>query len=83
MAATSSYSDALIETVVDGGYLPHFVLRRGIRRQLQQRLDTIATTDLASAYETKMKYVYQNPRGKHLTYSLSISSTLSTCSASR
>ncbi|KJX99636.1 cyclopropane-fatty-acyl-phospholipid synthase/SAM-dependent methyltransferase like protein [Zymoseptoria brevis] len=49
--------DALVEKVVDGGYLPEFVLRRGIRSQLRERINTIKTTDLASAYETKMKYV--------------------------
>lgn len=42
---------------MDSGYLPHFVLRRGIRRQLAQRIHEIATTDLASAYQTKMQYV--------------------------
>lgn len=47
----------MIDNLVDSGYLPHFVLRRGIRRQLAQRINAIATTDLATAYETKMKYV--------------------------
>lgn len=49
--------DALIETIVDGGYLPEFLLRRGIQSQLQQRINIIKTTSLASSYETKMKYV--------------------------
>ncbi|KAK4501997.1 hypothetical protein PRZ48_007808 [Zasmidium cellare] len=49
--------DALIETIVDGGYLPEFVLRRGIQGQLQQRINLIKSTSLADSYETKMKYV--------------------------
>lgn len=50
-------ADKIIETVVDGGYLPEFVLRRGIRAQLAQRIQTIKTTSLADSYDTKMKYV--------------------------
>jgi hypothetical protein len=42
---------------VDGGYLPEFVLRRGIRSQLRERIGLIRTTSLAESYETKMKYV--------------------------
>lgn len=53
----TSCTDALVETVVDGGYLPDFVLRRGIRQQLQTRINMIKTTSLADSYETKMKYV--------------------------
>ncbi|GIZ47998.1 hypothetical protein CKM354_001107300 [Cercospora kikuchii] len=49
--------DSLVEAVVDGGYLPEFLLRRGIRGQLQQRINLIKTTSLAESYETKMKYV--------------------------
>lgn len=49
--------DSLIETIVDGGYLPEFVLRRGIQGQLQQRINLIKSTSLAESYETKMKYV--------------------------
>lgn len=47
----------MINSLVDSGYLPHFLLRRGIRQQLADRLRTIATTDLATAYDTKMRYV--------------------------
>lgn len=43
--------------MVDGGYLPEFVLRRGIRSQLQERVNLIKSSSLADAYETKMKYV--------------------------
>lgn len=49
--------DNLIEKVVDGGYLPIFLLRRGIRGQLQERVNIIKTTSLAEGYETKMKYL--------------------------
>lgn len=49
--------DSLVEAVVDGGYLPEFLLRRGIRGQLQQRKNLMKTTSLAESYETKMKYV--------------------------
>ena len=49
--------DSIIEAVVDGGYLPWFVLRRGIRAQLKQRIHMIERTSLAASYETKMTYV--------------------------
>ncbi|KAH9828331.1 (S)-coclaurine N-methyltransferase [Teratosphaeria destructans] len=52
-----SYYDQLVEAVVDGGYLPEFLLRRGIRAQLQDRINIIASTSLEQAYETKMRYV--------------------------
>lgn len=42
---------------MDSGYLPEFVLRRGIRQQLQTRINMISSTSLADSYETKMKYV--------------------------
>lgn len=58
LCALDSYlADSLIEAVVDGGYLPEFVLRRGIRGQLQTRINMIKTTSLAESYETKMRYV--------------------------
>ena len=37
--------------------MPQAVIRFGIRRQLQDRLDIIKTTSLEQAYEAKMKYV--------------------------
>jgi hypothetical protein len=52
-----TYPDSLVEAVVDGGYLPTFLLRRGIRAQLQDRINTISTTSMSSALETKMAYV--------------------------
>ncbi|KAF2715332.1 cyclopropane-fatty-acyl-phospholipid synthase-like protein [Pleomassaria siparia CBS 279.74] len=50
-------SDSLINPLLDGGYLPHALIRVGIRRQLADRLQSISTTSLTSAYESKMKYV--------------------------
>jgi len=55
--AKRQQTDSLVETIVDGGYLPTFLLRRGIRAQLQDRINTIATTSMQSALETKMAYV--------------------------
>ncbi|KAK5134926.1 hypothetical protein LTR08_006017 [Meristemomyces frigidus] len=49
--------DQLVETVLDGGYLPEFLIRRGIRAQLRDRINIIKTTSLAEGYATKMKYV--------------------------
>ena len=46
-----------VEWLLDGGYLPGFVIRQGIRSQLRSRLASIATTSLTEAYETKMRYV--------------------------
>ena len=46
-----------IDTLIDGGYLPHLVIRYGIRRQLAERLASISSTSLSQAYATKMKYV--------------------------
>ncbi|POS74296.1 cyclopropane-fatty-acyl-phospholipid synthase [Diaporthe helianthi] len=49
--------DQLLDTVLDSGYLPHAVIRVGIRRQLRQRLDEIASSTLADAQDRKMGYV--------------------------
>ncbi|KAF2004475.1 S-adenosyl-L-methionine-dependent methyltransferase [Amniculicola lignicola CBS 123094] len=59
MNTVSDYlmSDSIINPLLDHGYLPHFVIRRGIRAQLADRLRSISTTSLESAYSTKMKYV--------------------------
>ncbi|KAG9247880.1 cyclopropane-fatty-acyl-phospholipid synthase-like protein [Calycina marina] len=43
--------------VLDGGYLPNFVIRRGIRLQLADRIAKIHSTSLSGAYEKKMSYV--------------------------
>lgn len=59
MNALSEYlmSDALINPILDGGYLPHPLIRLGIRRQLASRLSEIATKSLNEAYDSKMSYV--------------------------
>lgn len=59
MNALSEYlkSDSLINPILDGGYLPHPLIRLGIRRQLSQRLSEIATQSLSEAYDSKMSYV--------------------------
>ncbi|KAF2654770.1 cyclopropane-fatty-acyl-phospholipid synthase-like protein [Lophiostoma macrostomum CBS 122681] len=49
--------DSFINPLLDGGYLPHSLIRIGIRRQLADRLSSISSTSLTSAYATKMKYV--------------------------
>lgn len=46
-----------IDWLLDGGYLPQFVIRAGIRRQLRSRLKEIASTSLQESYTRKMRYV--------------------------
>lgn len=53
MSGTGSYLDSLL----DNGYIPHPIIRIGIRRQLQDRLNSISSTSLEEAYKSKMKYV--------------------------
>lgn len=43
--------------MLDSGYLPHAVIRTGIRRQLTQRLAEVRSANLAEALERKMGYV--------------------------
>ena len=43
--------------ILDGGYLPQAIIRIGIRRQLQDRLNTIGSTSLEEAYRSKMQYL--------------------------
>ncbi|CBY01141.1 similar to cyclopropane-fatty-acyl-phospholipid synthase [Plenodomus lingam JN3] len=50
-------SDSVVNPLLDGGYLPHPIIRVGIRRQLADRLQSIASTSLTSSYEIKMNYV--------------------------
>lgn len=45
------------EYLLDNGYLPSFVIRAGIRRQLADRLRSIASTSLEAAWERKQQYV--------------------------
>lgn len=47
----------MLETLLDGGYLPTPVIRAGIRAQLRQRIASIHQTSNASSYDSKMKYV--------------------------
>lgn len=46
-----------VDWILDGGYLPHPVLRAGIRQQIGSRVSTIRTQSQAEATEDKMKYV--------------------------
>lgn len=50
-------ADHVEEWVLDGGYLPHAIIRLGIRRQLQKRIRMIQSTSLEETYIKKMKYV--------------------------
>ncbi|KAF9886006.1 hypothetical protein FE257_012187 [Aspergillus nanangensis] len=43
--------------ILDGGYLPRPVIRLGIRRQLAERLATLAAPSLKAAYERKMAFI--------------------------
>lgn len=53
-------TDQLLDTVLDSGYLPHPMIRVGIRRQLRQRLNEIASSSLADAQDRKMKYIAES-----------------------
>ncbi|KAF1974456.1 cyclopropane-fatty-acyl-phospholipid synthase-like protein [Bimuria novae-zelandiae CBS 107.79] len=59
MNALSSYlpTTDVLNPLLDAGYLPHPLIRLGIRRQLAQRLQEISTQSLTEAYASKMKYV--------------------------
>lgn len=46
-----------IDWLLDRGYLPHAVIRVGIRRQLAQRLAEIKSSTLEADYARKMKYL--------------------------
>lgn len=46
-----------VEWLLDGGYLPQLVIRYGIRRQLQDRLSSIASATLEAEHSRKMQYV--------------------------
>jgi hypothetical protein len=50
-------TETVTNSLLDNGYLPHPVIRIGIRRQLADRLASIASTSLESAYASKMNYV--------------------------
>ncbi|KAF2114927.1 cyclopropane-fatty-acyl-phospholipid synthase-like protein [Lophiotrema nucula] len=50
-------SESFINPILDKGYLPHPLIRLGIRRQLADRLASIASTSVTASHESKMKYV--------------------------
>jgi cation-transporting P-type ATPase 13A2 len=43
--------------LLDNGYLPHSIIRLGIRQLLAQRIALISSTSLAESYNRKMAYV--------------------------
>lgn len=52
-SSRSSYTDWLL----DGGFLPHALIRLGIRQQLTQRLASIASASFQQTLAAKMDYV--------------------------
>ena len=50
-------NDIRTDWILDGGYLPHSIIRFGIRRQLQQRIISIRSTSVEKEYESKMQYI--------------------------
>ncbi|OTA61168.1 cyclopropane-fatty-acyl-phospholipid synthase [Hypoxylon sp. EC38] len=46
-----------VDWLLDSGYVPHGMIRIGIRRQLAQRLNEIKSSTLTADYERKMKYI--------------------------
>jgi cation-transporting P-type ATPase 13A2 len=59
MAPSPSWPELIViaDWILDGGYLPHAVIRLGIRRQLLSRIKLIESSSLATDYERKMSYV--------------------------
>ena len=47
----------MTEYLIDNGYLPEFIIRRGIRAQLAQRVQIIRSTNLDAAAERKHTYI--------------------------
>lgn len=45
------------DRILDSGYLPHAVIRLGIRRNCAHRIAEISSASLAEAYERKMAYI--------------------------
>lgn len=50
-------TDQLVELAIDSGYLPHRLIRIGIRRQLAQRIAEIESASLDAALERKMSFI--------------------------
>ncbi|CEJ83162.1 Putative Cyclopropane-fatty-acyl-phospholipid synthase [[Torrubiella] hemipterigena] len=46
-----------MDSILDSGYVPHFVIRRGIRMQLRDRINSIASESLEVANQKKMEFV--------------------------
>ncbi|KAI0157520.1 methyltransferase [Xylariaceae sp. FL1272] len=46
-----------LDWILDAGYLPHAVIRVGIRRQLAQRIEDIKSSTLSADMERKMGYI--------------------------
>jgi hypothetical protein len=49
--------ETITDTLLDGGYLPHPVIRVGIRRQLADRIRQTSSATLSAALERKMGFV--------------------------
>ncbi|KAK0720469.1 S-adenosyl-L-methionine-dependent methyltransferase [Lasiosphaeris hirsuta] len=49
--------DCVLDTILDSGYLPHTVIRMGIRHQVRGRVAEIASPDLSEALARKMAFV--------------------------
>ncbi|RDA92278.1 hypothetical protein CP533_5486 [Ophiocordyceps camponoti-saundersi (nom. inval.)] len=49
--------EAITDWILDGGYLPHAVIRVGIRRQLRERLSSIQAASFTEALESKMAFI--------------------------
>ncbi|KZF22646.1 S-adenosyl-L-methionine-dependent methyltransferase [Xylona heveae TC161] len=46
--------------LIDGGFLPEFVIRLGIRRQLRDRIECLKSASTAEQYARKMDYIDQS-----------------------
>jgi len=46
-----------LDSLLDGGYLPHAIVRAGIRRNCKDRLNSVASASLAEAAEKKLAFV--------------------------
>jgi len=53
----SALLEGLVNTLLDGGYLPHAVIRIGIRRLLRERIASIKSASFEKDVERKMEYV--------------------------
>ncbi|KAK3328463.1 S-adenosyl-L-methionine-dependent methyltransferase [Cercophora scortea] len=51
--------DALLDTVLDSGYLPQAIIRMGCRRQVAKRIAEIASPSVGAALARKMKFIQE------------------------